>query len=240
MPQHIRAEWPAILIAELLFAGVTLAILNTVGVFFTRGPKWFISKPIRGRKDLVWRIGGLVFLLVSLSIGGFPYTVVYHKAINPTPIPAISLPDPNGYDDLVRVDETLRGMGMPDPNTATSEELADFVRGHPEVYEAIQLGLSRESLMPLAYTNANLSTLLSEDFRDVADALRLEGRLAEAEGRVPYAVASYLDILRLAEVSRRGGLSTDVFSGNVLEWLAVDRLDSDRGHLPRQRGGAND
>lgn len=232
-PRHVWAEWEAILVVGASFGSLALPAAHLACIFFyPQRPNWLVGKPIRGRRDLVLRVSGLVLMLLLWSMFLLPFAVVYHKAINPIPVPAISLPNPNGYDDLVRVGETLPDMGMPDPNAATSKGLADFVRGNPEVYDVIRLGLSRESLVPVTYTNGVLNTSASKALRDVADALIVEGRLAEAEGRIPDAVTSYLDILRLAEASSRGGLATDVFVGGAQEWVAVDQLARIVGILP--------
>ena len=48
--------------------------------------------------------------------------------------------------------------------------------------------------------------------------------MAEAEGQIADAVTSYLDILRVAEASSRGGLTTDVACGDAWEYLGVNRL----------------
>ena len=232
-PRHIWAEWPAILVIGVCLGGVTLAILNTVGVFFfSRGPKWLIGKPIRGRKDLVWRIAGSVLLLFSISMFAIPYAVVYHKAINPIPLPSTALPDPNGYDDLVRTGEMLLDLGVPDPHAATLKELADFVRENPAVFDAIRLGLSRESMVPVTYASADLNRSAYRPFRCLAWALAAEGQLAQADGRIADAVTSYLDVLRVAETSSRGGLATDVAIGNAWEYLGVDRLARIAKNLP--------
>jgi len=231
--RHIWAEWPAILLFGAFFTVVTLGMLNTVGVlFFTRGPKWLIGKPIRGRKDVVLRIGSLIFVLLLMSMAFFPYAVLYHKTINPIPLPPVTIPDPNGYDDLLRTGDTLLDLGVPDPYAATLEEMADFVQGNPEIFDAIRLGLSRESLVPLTYTRADLNRPTYKPFRCVAWALAAEGQSAQADGRVADAVTSFLDILRLAEISSRGGLDTDVARGHAWEYLGVERLARIVENLP--------
>lgn len=234
-PPKLRAEWPAIVVAGLSFGGLTVWLRRELSaVIFRRNrPKWLARRPLRGKIHLAFRLFVSVVLPLCLMLLLFPLAYVFHRVINPLPLPIVTLPDPNGYDDLKRACESLKGVTVPEPDAATPEELAAFVWDNGEVFELVRLGLSRESRVPLTYTTADFLLPCMPEFRELALALAAEGKLAENDGRIAEAAASYLDILHLAKSASCGGREGDTMITAALECSGVTQLASIAETLPR-------
>jgi hypothetical protein len=234
-PPRLLVEWPAITITGLSFAGLTIWLRRELAaiIFRRNRPKWLARKPIRGKLHLAFRLFACIVLPSCVMLLVFPVAYVCHRVINPLPLPTVTLPDPNGYDDLKRACESLEGVTVPDPDAATPEELAAFVWDNGEIFELVRLGLSRESQVPVAYSPADFLRPDALEFRKLALALTAKGKLAEADGRIADAVTSYLDMLHLAKSASFGGLNTDAYVGAALEWSGMNQLASIAEALPR-------
>ncbi len=234
-PPHLAVEWPAIVIAGLSFGGLTVWLRREFAaiVFRRKQPEWLVRKPLRGGLHLTFRLFASVVIPASLMLLLFPTAYLYHRVINPLPRPAVAMPDPNGYDDLERAWSTFfyRSHGsVPDLETATQEELAAFVRDNSDVLDTIRLGLSRECRVRLTYDHRKDCS--PAKFFCLMKALIAEGKLAEIEGRLDDAVASYLDVVRLAAAVSRGGLVVGAltvpgYENNAMKLLlgVIDALD---------------
>jgi hypothetical protein len=156
------------------------------------------------------RLARLAAVVLSLSIL-VPPVATFCLLVAPAPqAPQIALPNPNGYDDLLKAGKTLH------PGDPTSPRQAlDMARA----------ALARECVVPLEYSISDL-----EDrerlftLRALAGALSAEGRLAEVNGRPADAARDYLDVIRLARAGSRGGLAIDWLVGHALHGIGVEAL----------------
>ena len=234
-PPHLRAEWPGIVFLGLSFGCLTIWLRREfAAVIFRRNrPEWLARQPLRGKLHLAFRL--FVSAIIPLGVMSllFPLAYLLHRVDNHLPLPLVTLPDPNGYDDLERACKSLEGVAMPDPDAATPEELTAFIRDNGEVFDLIRLGLSRESRVPVAYTNADWLRPDIMECRRLALALTIEGKLAEADERIADALTSYLDILRMGRSASFGGRPMDAHFGADAESTCVDRLASIAKALPR-------
>jgi hypothetical protein len=135
------------------------------------------------------------------------------------------LPQPNGYDDLVKAGGMLWGREL-DYTTMSETELSGLVGTNSEALKAASTGLSHECRVPPDYvaltSGAHLSDLRC--FKGLAQAFAADGRLAEAENRPGDAAAAYLTDIRLGQQAARGGVMIDSLSGLACEAIGTERL----------------
>ncbi|MEO7678141.1 MAG: hypothetical protein ABIV39_15395 [Verrucomicrobiota bacterium] len=167
-----------------------------------------------------WILLGAIFLVVLAVV------VIW---IRPAAPPPIQLPNPNGYDDLVKAGQMIVG-DMPDCNWSQPDEeclegMRNYVKANGEALKRARLGLSRESRIALNFTINTFSTHLPElaSIKRLAQMLNAEGRVAEEEGRIDNAIQSYVDTARLHE-KFRGGVMIDELVGVIVEAIGVGSL----------------
>lgn len=138
---------------------------------------------------------------------------------------AHSLPTPNGYDDFVKAAEMRRGdysrhKDMP------LEELQLSLNEDTETFQRIQLGLSHESRVPIEFSEAAIEPHMKElsGIKSLALMLSAKGWTAELEGHPGEAVQSYMDVVRLGQEVRRGGLIIDILVGVACESIGLNAL----------------
>ena len=166
-------------------------------------------------------------LVVVAALAGF--ALLLFTAGKSAPLPP--LPNPNGYDDLVRAGEMLEPivpfMVIKDMNEAELRA-ALATTAFAKLGEALalaRLGLHRECRVPLDYslTSATHDGDLSA-LKGVARAFTAQGSLAEMESRTIDASESYLDLIRLGQESARGGVVLDSMHGRTLEAMGLGYL----------------
>lgn len=173
---------------------------------------------------------GVAVVVLSLAIL-LPPTAVYYRLLTPPPIPKTTLPDPNGYVELVRAAKQLENVTVPDVDTATPAQLRSFDAKYRELLETSHLALDWECQVPLEYT---FEEPLFDDvvaIRQLMRAYIAQGKSAELDGRTDDAVRSYLDTIRLGRATSRGGLLVNWLVGCALEGMGVDALHGLRGSL---------
>ncbi len=174
------------------------------------------------RMALAARVG---LVLMSLLIG-LPTAALYWRLARPLPIPEVHLPNPNGYDDLVRAGKMLENVGVPDAGTATHAQLKSFVAQYSRAYDVVQVGLGKPSQVPLTWTieDANWMLANNDGFRQIARILDAKAKLAELDGRTEDAAISYLDLIRLGKATGQDGLVIHWLVGITFEGMGHDGL----------------
>lgn len=113
VPLHIWAEWPVIGMAGLMLGGLTVA--SWAGpTSLTPRRRGCRKEPTSVKRLRVLAVLTLPLMYVVSFLVGFPFAVIWHQLINPTPLPSIVLPDPNGYDDLLRAGRLKPRRAQPD------------------------------------------------------------------------------------------------------------------------------
>lgn len=167
-----------------------------------------------------WILIGAVFLAVLATV------LFLNRPAAPAPI---QLPNPNGYDDLIKAGQMIVG-DMPDcnwsqPDDECLEGMRNYVKANGEALKRARLGLNRESRIPLVFTASYFSQHLPELalIKRLAQMLNAEGQVAEEDGRIDDAIRSYLDTARLHE-KFRGGVMIDELVGVAVEAIGVGSL----------------
>lgn len=163
----------------------------------------------------------LIILLVGL--GAIIAVLVLRTPPGPSAPP---LPQPNGYDDLVKAGGLISDPTA-DYTTMTETELRALVGANAQALKLARIGLSRECRVPSAcavFTNGPHLGDLSR-LKRLAQAFAAEGRLAEAENRPGEAAEAYLADLRLGQEVARGGVIIDSLVGIAAEAIGTAWLE---------------
>lgn len=195
------------------------------------------ARPWRAR---LARVGLPVYSMLLLT----PPTAVFCLLIQPVPIPILpELPDPNGFDDLVRAGKAVDSATTVlwnagkiarstwgDPSTGSDVELRDLTSATAEALAIARLGLDRRCQVPFGYASPRTLDHL-DPLRMLKMAFRAEGELAEREGRNSDAARSYVDMVRVGYGMSGGGDITDLFLGDHISRLGAAKLHDIRSEL---------
>ena len=173
--------------------------------------------------------------LITIVILLFPFILftgfLVSELSGPLP-PAPPLPQPNGYDDLVKAGRMVSSNSW-NFEQMTGEQLRETVAANAAALSLARAGLSNECGVPLQFSLAYLNQHLPElaGFKDLAQAFMAEGRLAEATGRYDNATRCYLDCMYLGNASARGGVLIDALVGLAIEKMGATSLQKIAGQL---------
>ncbi len=147
----------------------------------------------------------------------------------PTPLLPIKLPNPNGYDDLIRATQMFVG-NLPECywdrwDDDCAENVRALLESNAEALGMARLGLTRESRIPIVYSRAYFAQHLPElaSLKRLAQLMIAEGKLAEMENRIDDAIQSYLGVALIHE-KMRGGVTIDELVGIAIEHMGVGPL----------------
>ncbi len=163
----------------------------------------------------------LLVLILALPTAIFIGSIFYNGFSVP-PLPP--MPNPNGYDDLMKATTML----APDVGNYTNWDLNELQTIVSEDSNALQLaraGLQKQCRVPLDYNpNATASSTRAASIKRLAAGFAAEGDLAEMQGHPDAAAKSYLDMIHLANESARGGVLIDMLVGAAIESRGRDKL----------------
>jgi hypothetical protein len=165
--------------------------------------------------------------LIALSILAFPFVLFFGCLIfmeEPLP-PVAPLPNPNGYDDLVKAGQMLAyNTGSYDWKNV--DEVQRVVSANAPALVIARTALSNQCQVPVQFTAAFNSNHVNDlaPIKFLGRAFIAEGQLAEMENRPADAAESYLDAIHLANESARGGLLIDQLVGESIEEYATSLL----------------
>jgi len=149
------------------------------------------------------------------------------------PLPPIQpLPNPNGYDDLVKAGKML-ASNVSDYDKMNHEELRMLVTSNSNALQAARSGLQQQCRVSLRFSADYPDLDKMSGLKKLAQAFIAEGILAEMENRPNDAAKSYLDAFHLGNESAHGGLLIDQLVEIAMEAVGtshlqkiVDRLDA--------------
>jgi hypothetical protein len=173
--------------------------------------------------------------LVAFFVLAFPVAVFLAFLVSDlnSPLPPVKpLPNPNGYEDLVKAGGMVSTNSW-NYDSADLGQLRETAAANAEALVLARSALSNECRVPLqssqSYMEKHISDLLG--VRKLALAFATEGRLAEMENRPDDAVKSYLDAVRLGDESARGGVLVDQMVGTAIEAIGTTCLTNLVGRL---------
>ena len=171
------------------------------------------------------RIAWAGLALAALGTSAVLAWSLFSPWFNPAP-----LPDPNGYDDLVRAG----GLVTDEPIIGSSTDpLRAYVEANRPALDLLRQGLERPCRVPLPGSITELSTLMDRAgaIRKAWRVLDSAARLARRDGDRAEAVRCYLDMVRLGHEAARGGLLHNDQMGNLFERMGIRGLMALRAGL---------
>ena len=156
-------------------------------------------------------MGGFCALLAT----GVAAWVTFGRTNPPAP-----LPNPNGYDDLLRAGRAVTGK-VDDINGLDHDGLRALVTTNADALRLLRVGLTHHCAVPTEAQIASFANISGDliGLKSLAKVLLAEGRLAETENRPADAARSYVDAIRLGTEMSRGGLMMNRLVGIACEGL---------------------
>ena len=157
--------------------------------------------------------------------------VIVILALRPSNLPPV-LPNPNGYDDLVKagaqVSEFQRNY-----RELSEPELRQVVVSNAPALDLMRTGLGHQCRVPIENSPDFMARHLPRlsIMKRLALALAAEGRLAETDGDTNRAVHCYVDAIRLGHEAGRDGLLIDAMVGLACEAIGMVPLEKAEGAL---------
>ncbi len=172
----------------------------------------------------------LVLFILALPFVVFLGCLIFMTAAPLPPIPP--LPNPNGYDDLVKAGQMM-AYNSPDYSGMDPQQLEGLVATNAAALQVYRAGLSNSCRVPLAFSQTYMSNHLNQlaTLKRLAQGLAAEGRLAEMAGHPNDAAKSYLDAIRLGNEAARGGVMIDQLVGTASEAIGSAGLQNIAGQL---------
>lgn len=168
------------------------------------------------------KLGKLLVCVVVLVILGLLLVSVSIARRTPVFPP---LPNPNGYNDLIKAGKSLNS-GVNDFPTLSQTELRNLVMTNTEALRLCRVGLSRTCSVPTEATITNFSGMMPDlpELKRLAQLLAAEGRLAEMEHRFGDAARCYVEALALGDDMSRGGMLIHRLVGIAIQAVGGTRL----------------
>lgn len=134
------------------------------------------------------------------------------------------MPNPNGYDDLMKSSKML----APNVGNYTNRdlnELQTIVSADSNALQIARAGLQKQCRVPLDYDpTSTASEIRLPAIKLLGASFAAEGNLSEMQGHPDEAAISYIDIIHLANESSRGGVLIDELVGIAIEHKGTDKL----------------
>ena len=182
-----------------------------------------IRKSRRLRLKLGVATAIIVAVVVATSVGGRP--------------PPPRLPNPNGYDDLIRAGSLAKGdwphKNMNRPDIA---EIRPLVEANKAALDLARVGLGRECVVPIENSQEGLGKHIEamRPIRMLSTLFQAEAMVLEADGRFLEASKTYRDQLALGQAITQGGMGNDMLMGSVFQTQGIAGLRRLRDRLPSE------
>ncbi len=173
--------------------------------------------------------------LITLFILASPFLLFLGLLLfwDAEPLPPLApLPNPNGYDDLVKAGKMVSSNSW-NYDSANLEQLRETTAANTEALALARAGLSNECRVPVQFSWAYITNHVSDlvSLRKLVQAFVTEGKLAGKENRYSDAAKSYLDAIHLGNEAGRGGTVVDEMIGMAVERVGLEQLQKTADNL---------
>jgi len=199
-------EWPLILPISAIAALLVCWLWKASSTANRSGQQWC-------RRQVVSMIA-LIGMCVALAT---PAALGLCVLLFPDPIPIASLPEPNGFDDLIAAQKML-GANLIiesanfDRNVATEQQLIQAVDETAAAVARLELGLQEKWMRQVDYSKVDAFEEVTPK-RSLSRALDAAGRLATVQENYDDALRWHLNGVKHGFATRRGGLMIDDLVG---------------------------
>jgi len=171
-------------------------------------------------------MAGKVIKYLVLAVIVVNVVVITYVFLGGNAPPSRPMPNPNGYDDLVKAGQMITPGYSYDYKRMPKEKLAALVATNGPALDLARAGLKKECRMPENYSRdlAGESMKYMTQMKGLALDICAEGRLKALDGNTNAAVDSYLDAIRFGQESSRGGVIVFKLVGIACEASASEDL----------------
>jgi hypothetical protein len=168
--------------------------------------------------------------LITLFILAAPFLLFLSFLLfwDAEPLPPLApLPNPNGYEDLVKAGEMVSTNSW-NYDSANLEQLRETIAANTGALALARAGLSNECRVPVQFSQGYLKQHTSDlvSVRQLAQAFVAEGKLAEMENHPTNAAKSFLDAIHSGIESASGGVLIDQMVGIAMEAIGTSHLQN--------------
>lgn len=168
--------------------------------------------------------------VLSLPMALLPLAAFYDM-LQDAPVPIEPLPEPNGYDEVLRIAASL---AAPPPRSAggvAGDPAAWIERHRSEQFARLHAALRRPSGVPIQYAVGYTNLAAIQSLRQLSRDLYAEAARQRLAAKTRDARQTYLDLVELGLVAARGGFIVDRLVGTALTGLGVEGLRQIRDEL---------
>jgi hypothetical protein len=163
-----------------------------------------------------------ILIIVSAAVGVVlvaAATITFLFGRTSSPI----LPNPNGYDDLLKAGELVVGK-LDEISDLDHDGIRALLSTNAEPLRLLRIGC--ECQVPTETTITNFTGVMTDliNLKALAKLLLAEGRLAEKENRFGDAARSYVDAIHIGVEMSRGGLMINRLVGIACEAMGAKPL----------------
>jgi hypothetical protein len=166
--------------------------------------------------------------LITFSILAGPFIFLLCLLIfwvaEPLP-PVPPLPNPNGYDVLVKAGNMVRG-DVGNYDKMGQAELRAMAQTNSAAIQLARTGWQHECRVSTQFSESYMASHLNElaALKRLTQAWVIEARLAQTENHSADAAGNYLEIIHLGNESVRGGVIMDQLVGTAIEAIGTANL----------------
>ncbi|AGA30482.1 type II secretion system protein G (GspG) [Singulisphaera acidiphila DSM 18658] len=165
---------------------------------------------------------GVLVLLIALIF------VVLIRLLLPSSFRGETLPNPNGYDDLIAASKTVTGnvLTVTELEKADTEELRALIGKNREALARASVGLGRQSVVALAKSPSVEAHF--ENFgalRTLGRLLACEAALIDLEGHAPEAARLYGNVIRYGRAISDGGVLPERLAEGPVQHAGLQGLN---------------
>lgn len=169
--------------------------------------------------------------LLSLPMVLLPLAA-YYDMLQDAPIPVEPLPEPNGYDEVLRIAASLAAPPPRSVGGAAGDPAAWIERHRSEQFARLHAALRRPSGVPIQYALGYTNLPAFQPLRQLSRDLYAEAARQQLAAKTSDVQKTYLDIVELGLVAARGGFIVDRQVGTAITGLGVEGLVRIRDELP--------
>ena len=163
---------------------------------------------------------GVLLLLAAVCVAVGLWFLVFSPPPAKSPSP---LPNPNGYDDLVRAGKMLTSDFAQDDQAGVLELRRDL-ETNAAALNLVRTGLAHECRVPVEREITNRLEDFGR-FKTLSRGLLAQARLAQAEQHPAESLEALLTNIRLGQELSRGGLIIDGLVGLAVEAKGLEALE---------------
>ncbi|MCC7475344.1 MAG: hypothetical protein IT425_08110 [Pirellulales bacterium] len=176
----------------------------------------------------ITRLPKYAALGVFLALVALPPIVTVWELAHPLPIPAESIPKPNGVIELAEIGDKASQSNIVtlyEAEPIDFERLAAAIEADRAVYDKIAAAFTHSSWIPVIYDNSNFNNMGHlTGRRGVARLLAAKSAVEINAGKWDDAFHTHCQLLRTGELMHQGGFAIDFLVATAIDSMAYQQI----------------